>query len=347
MKIVVWGTGQDALELLGLMDLDRVKALAFVDESPEAQASGFLGREVLGPESLSLMDFDALFITPPHWQELARQAAEDLGIQKEKIHVYHGKRFELLRRFGKKGVIPEDVPGKLVEELDTKEWYHRVDVFPGVTTPGPASLQAFLLDQIGPGGFAGKKVLDIGAWTGPYTFEVERRGGLVTAYDIQDPERSGFNLLKNIKGSQADYVHDSVYNLASHFRDHFDIILFFGVFYHLKNPMLAFENIHAALKEGGTMLYEGAVLEYAYTLDPIWAARKDRMQPYLEVPLAYYTKGDCLGHFSNWYVPNALCLREWVTSAGFEAGDMYLLPGGSRAYGMARKLSDVPLEHSS
>ena len=347
MKIVVWGTGQHAVELLELLDLDRVKALAFVDESPEARKAPFFGREVQEPGLLSGMDFDALFLTSRHWRELARQAVEDLGIPSEKIHAYHDRRFALLRRFGKQGLIPEGLPDTLVEELDAKDWYHGVEVFPGVTAPGPACLQPFLLDQIGPGGFAGKRVLDIGAWTGFYTFEVERRGGLVTAYDIQDPERSGFGVLKKIKGSQAEYVRDSVYNLAAHFRNHFDIILFFGVFYHLKNPMLAFENIHAALKDDGIMLYEGAVLEYAYTMDPVWAARKDRMQPYLEVPLAYYTTGDCLGHFSNWYVPNVRCLNEWVTSAGFKTDDMYLVPNGSRAYGLARKLADVPLEHLS
>jgi len=346
MDIVVWGTGQDALEMLDLFDLDGVRIVAFVDETA-VDGAKFLGQDVIRPERLGEQNFDALFITPARWQEPRRRAVEELGVPADKVHAYHHKRFGLLRRFGKKGVIPESVSDSLVEELDSKQWYHRVDVFPGVTTPGPASLQAFLLDQLGPGGFTGKKVLDIGAWTGPYTFEAERRGGQVTSYDIQDPEKSGYNLLRKIKGSKAEYVHDSVYNLASHFTDHFDVILFLGVFYHLKNPMLAFENIHAALKTGGVMLFEGAVLEYAYTLDPVWAARKDRMQPYLEVPLAYYTTGDCLGHFSNWYVPNVLCLREWVASAGFDIGDMYLLPGGSRAYGSARKLADVPLEHSS
>jgi tRNA (mo5U34)-methyltransferase len=347
MKSVVWGVGQDAAEMLALLDLDKLDVVAFVDESAPARGAKFLGCEVISPEMVGERNIDALFIVPVRWEEVWNRAITEFKVPEDKIHAYHHKRFGLLRRFGKKGIIPESVTDANIALLDSKPWYHRVEVFPGVTTPGPASLQRFLLDQLGPNDFSDKKVLDIGAWTGPYTFEVERRGGIVTSYDIQDPEKSGFNLLKAMKGSRANYIHDSVYNLASHFQNYFDIILFFGVFYHLKNPMLAFENIHSALKDGGTMLFEGAVLEYAYTLDPVWAQRKDRMGPYLEVPMAYYTTGDCLGHFSNWYVPNVLCLREWVKSAGFETGDMYLVPGGSRAYGMAKKLSDVPLEHSS
>lgn len=347
MNIVLWGTGPDATELLHLLDLDRVKGIGFVDDDPARRSRPFFEREVDPPEALAAMDFDVLFITPRHFEEERRSAVEEFGVPQEKVFAFHHKRFGLLKRFGKKGVIPEHVTAEDIEELDSKAWYHKVDVFPGVTTPGFAHLQGFLLDQLGPDGFAGKRVLDIGAWSGPYTFEVERRGGIVTSFDIQDPEASGYNLLHAMKGSKAVYVRDSVYNLASHFKEHFDIILFFGVYYHLKNPMLAFENIHQALKKDGIMLFEGAVLEYAYDMDPVWAERKDRMGPYLEIPLCYYTTGDCYGHFSNWYVPNVLCLREWIKSAGFALGDMYLVKGGSRAYGMARKLDEAPLEHTS
>ena len=347
MRIVIWGIGKDALEMLGLLDLERVTAIAFVDDVPEAKDATFLDREVEDPSLLPSMEFDALFIAGRHWQEPWQRAVKDLCIPAEKIFAWHGKRFELLANFGKMGVIPPGIPEKIVKELDAKEWYHQVEVFPGVTTPGPAAIQSYLLDLLEPGGFAGKKVLDIGAWTGPYTFEVERRGGQVTSFDIQDPERSGFNLLKTIKGSKAEYIQDSVYNLAAHFKEYFDIILFLGVFYHLKNPVLALENIHAALKPGAVMIYEGAVLEHAYSLDPVWADRKDRMGPYLEIPLAYYATGDCLGHFSNWYVPNVLCLREWIISSGFDPGQTFVLPQGSRAFGLARKIGAVPLEHSS
>lgn len=346
MRIVLWGAGPDAAELLGLLDLEAVTALAFLDPDPQVRAKPFLGQAVQAPEALAAMDFDYLFITPARWQAHYDQALA-LGVAREKILAWHSGRFGLLRRFGKPGVLPASLPETIIAELDSKEWYHRVELFPGVTTPGPASLQAFLLDQAGPGAFAGKTVLDIGAWTGPYTFEAEKRGAEVVSFDIQDPERSGYNLLNKLKGSRARYVRDSVYNLARHFQKHFDIILFLGVFYHLKNPVWALENIHAALKDGGILLFEGAVLEYAHTLDPVWAERKDRMAPYLEVPLAYYTTGDCLGHFSNWYVPNVLCLREWLHSAGFATGEITLLPGGSRAFGVARKLPAAPLEHSS
>ena len=345
MDIVIWGTGQEALELAALCDMEKVTITAFVDDAPNTGKTKFLGREVIAPQALPGRGFDALLIAPEHWQEAKALAVGQLAIPEDKIHAYHDKRFALLRRFAKPGLIPEEVSDYTIAALDAKPWYHAVEVFPSVFTPGHAKLQGFLLDQLPPEAYAGSQVLDIGAWTGPYTFEVERRGGLVTSYDIQNPEESGYNLLKSLKHSQARYVHDSVYNLAGHFQKEFDIILFFGVFYHLFNPMLALTNIHAALADDGVLLFEGAVLEFAHNIDPVWAKRKDRMGPYLEVPMAYFTSGDCLGHWSNWYVPNVLCLREWLLAAGFEVGDMYLLPGASRAYGLARKLPGSLPEH--
>jgi 2-polyprenyl-3-methyl-5-hydroxy-6-metoxy-1,4-benzoquinol methylase len=54
--------------------------------------------------------------------------------------------------------------------------------------------------------------LDIGAWDGPFTFELERRGAQVTALDIQDPDVTVFNAVKEIKNSSATYVCGSVYD---------------------------------------------------------------------------------------------------------------------------------------
>ena len=90
-----------------------------------------------------------------------------------------------------------------------------------------------------PGNLAGQEVLDIGAWDGPYTFEFERRGAKVTALDIQNPDRTGFNVSKKILKSNAMYICASVYELPHEFKNKFDIVFYSGVYYHLKNPLLA------------------------------------------------------------------------------------------------------------
>ena len=93
--------------------------------------------------------------------------------------------------------------------------YHRYEVEPGLFTPGdfmpidPTSC----LDELGvPRDLSGLRALDIGAWDGPYTFELERRGAEVTALDIQDPDITVFNAVKKIKKSSATHVRCSIYD---------------------------------------------------------------------------------------------------------------------------------------
>jgi tRNA (mo5U34)-methyltransferase len=68
------------------------------------------------------------------------------------------------------------------------------------------------LDYYGiPEDLTGKSALDIGAWDGLYSFELERRRASVVALDIQDPERTGFNIARKIKNSSVKYLKCSVY----------------------------------------------------------------------------------------------------------------------------------------
>ena len=85
-------------------------------------------------------------------------------------------------------------------DLSGRRCYHKYELVPGLT-PG-----TFLevepkrcLDELGvPADLSGLRVLEIGAWDGAYTFELVRRGAQVTALDIQDPDVTVFNAVRNI-----------------------------------------------------------------------------------------------------------------------------------------------------
>src|SRR5262245_48594334 len=131
-------------------------------------------------------------------------------------------------------------------KLAGRSCYHKYEVEAGLFTPG----QFFevdpktWLDHVGvPQSLLGLRALDIGAWDGPFTFELERRGAQVTALDIQDPNTTVFNAVKEIKGSTAKYVRGSVYEGSPEELGVYDIVLFAGVYYHLKNPVLALQRI--------------------------------------------------------------------------------------------------------
>jgi hypothetical protein len=58
----------------------------------------------------------------------------------------------------------------------------------------------------GPQDLTGKEVLEIGICDSPIAFEAEARGTIITALDIQDPSRTGFNVAKEILGADVTYI---------------------------------------------------------------------------------------------------------------------------------------------
>jgi tRNA (mo5U34)-methyltransferase len=70
---------------------------------------------------------------------------------------------------------------RLVKSLD---WYHTIDLGQGIITPGSYDHRSYLQFYGLPEDLAGKTALDIGAGSGFFAFEMERRGAKVTATDL-------------------------------------------------------------------------------------------------------------------------------------------------------------------
>lgn len=194
-----------------------------------------------------------------------------------------------------------------IEQVNQMKWVHRIDLGHGIVTPGdwpmpnPCFMQA--LDTID---FRGKKVLDIGCWDGLYSFEAEKRGAAeVYATDLVTQRRyndhTTFTLAREILGSKARYFPDvSVYDVERLGVRDFDVVIYAGVYYHLKDPLRSFATLRRVMKEGGTMIVEGAAIDA-----PECYAR------------FYYEETFCRDN-SNWWVPTVPCLRQWVACNFFE-----------------------------
>lgn len=209
----------------------------------------------------------------------------------------------------------------ITKRIATASWYHSFEVWPGILTPGVRELNARrLMDEAGVAAdLSGKRALDIGAWDGPAAFEMERRGASVVALDVQDPDETGFNTAKEIRQSRVQYVRGSVYELSQLLAGRFDLICYLGVFYHLKDPVTAFEQICAVLKPDGQVLFEGECLRtYAENLngEPV---RGEFVTDVADssLPLALCAPGQ-FKERPNWFIPNLACLRSWAAAGGLE-----------------------------
>lgn len=198
----------------------------------------------------------------------------------------------------------------------------------------------------------GERTLDVGAWDGPLTFEMERRGADAAALDIQDPERVGYATARRVMGMRAPHYRGSVYDLPTDDLRDLDRIIFRGVYYHLKHPILAFERLSMALRMGGSLHFEGeGLLKYAETLKGVPAKLhfKAILESNAPVCLIYpnaYKKAN------NWFVPTPAGLEACMIAAGLEVAEMHTYTSlrdqtAQRLYGRAVKVRENAeiLEH--
>src|SRR5947209_9034765 len=77
----------------------------------------------------------------------------------------------------------------LQAEVDALEWYHTIELAPGVVTPGWHDTRPIVRQIPFPSSLAGKRCLDVGTFDGFWAFEMERRGAAeVVAIDVNDPQ---------------------------------------------------------------------------------------------------------------------------------------------------------------
>jgi|SRR5258708_507415 SAM-dependent methyltransferase len=239
-----------------------------------------------------------------------------------------------------------------IAKVNRAKWYHSFEVLPGVVTPGkaPTDPVKLLNERFGlPKDLSGRRALDIGALDGPYSFELEKRGAEVVAVDIQHPDHTGFNTAKEVRGSKVQYFQASAYELTRVLTGKFDIVCFFGVYYHMKHPLLGFEQIHSLLADDGLLLLEGECLlnhaedpEVPSSQPSAFIASMARSN----IPITLFYPRTYKGDGSNWFVPNLACVRAWLDAAAMELvthGEWNEYPY-QRMFGTARKIKGRKIE---
>jgi len=143
----------------------------------------------------------------------------------------------------------EDVE-KVRAEIAKVNWYHQIDLGDGIITPGGADTPSRMAPLELPSDLSGKSVLDIGAWDGVFSFEAERRGAsrvLATDSYCWSGEgwgtKEGFLTASRVLGSRVDDLEIDVMDLSPDRVGTFDLVLFVGVLYHLRHPLLALERV--------------------------------------------------------------------------------------------------------
>lgn len=203
-------------------------------------------------------------------------------------------------------------------------WYHRIELPGGVTTPGwsPINPEAYKI----PDDLTGKRVLDIGAWDGYWTFEALKRGAreVVAIDDFSDfmgnlapTDRKAwesFDLCRSIFGYSEEVcqrIEMSLYDISEENLGRFDIVFFLGTIYHLRHPLLALDKISAICTH--EICIESAILD---NYSP-YRGGLGHGYPDHQMVMEFYPENQYGDNVSNWWVPTLFCLMNMVKAAGF------------------------------
>ena len=198
-------------------------------------------------------------------------------------------------------------------------WHQRWEIFQGIFTPGRNSVEMMLDKSAVPVDLSGKRVLDVGTFNGCCAFECEPRGASeIVALDLQTPDELGFTALKaELRSTRVRFHRGSVYHLDPEEIGTFDVILFFGVLYHLRYPLLAIDQLRRVSR--GTIYSETLVIDQRFLAEgKDFQSLSSYHSALTQVPLwQFYKANELSGDYSNWFGPNIRAVLDAFASAGF------------------------------
>jgi tRNA (mo5U34)-methyltransferase len=186
------------------------------------------------------------------------------------------------------------------EQID---WWHQIELPGGYVTPG-YDMSASKFASLRLPSFEGKTVLDVGAWDGYFSFAAERLGAsrvvALDTYAWRKPGgKDGFEYARRALGSSVEDLEVEVLDISPETVGEFDVVLFLGVLYHMRHPLLALERVASVTRE---MLVVETLADLAY----------------VRSPAAAFYSWPMLHDQTNWWGPNEAAVKGMLHSVGCE-----------------------------
>jgi tRNA (mo5U34)-methyltransferase len=206
-------------------------------------------------------------------------------------------------------------------------WFHNLDLDGISTAPGhflgdyPAVKWRRFADAI-PADLTGCTVLDIGCNAGFYSTEMKRRGAArVLGIDSDEDYLAQARFAAEVNGMDIEFRRMSVYDVGA-IGERFDVVLFLGVLYHLRHPLLALDLIHEYVARD--LLVFQSMQRGSPEIEPL-AEDYDfwRTDPFdrPSYPKLHFVERRYAGDPTNWWIPNRACMEAMLRSAGFAIAD--------------------------
>ena len=219
--------------------------------------------------------------------------------------------------------LSRDQIARRVRELG--DWFHNMDLGGVQTAPGH-----FLGDypRVKFNGFAhalpadleGRSVLDIGCNGGFYAIEMKRRGaGRVVAVDSDDSYLAQGRFAAEVSGfPEIEFARLDVYDVGA-LGERFDLVIFMGVLYHLRHPLLALDLIREHVA-GDLLLFQSMQRgspEVA-AIEPDYPITDKAVFDQPGWPRLHFIEHQYSQDWTNWWAPNAAAAQAMLRASGFD-----------------------------
>jgi tRNA (mo5U34)-methyltransferase len=205
------------------------------------------------------------------------------------------------------------------------DWFQNLDLF-GVRTAPAHFLGDYPMIKwkrfahVVPQDLTGKSVLDIGCNAGFYSFEMKRRGaGRVLGIDFSDYYLNQARFAAKVLGhDDVEFRRMTVYEIGA-LGERFDLVLFMGIIYHLRHPLLALDLIHDNVAKD--LLVYQSLQRGSPEVEPLqgdydfWETEIFDRPGY---PRLHFIENKYSHDETNWWAPNAACSAAMLRSAGFQ-----------------------------
>ncbi|MGN6555743.1 MAG: TIGR04290 family methyltransferase [Verrucomicrobiota bacterium] len=204
------------------------------------------------------------------------------------------------------------------------DWFHNLNLRGVQTAPNhflgnyPETKWRAFAHAI-PSDLSGKTVLDIGCNAGFYSIEMKRRGARrVVGIDFDEGYLAQARFAAEVCEAEIEFRQLSVYDVAK-LGEKFDIVLFMGVLYHLRHPLLALDLIHQHVAKD-VFIFQ-SMQRGSDSISPVKSDYHFWQTDIFDdaaFPRLYFIEHRYAGDPTNWWIPNRACTEAMLRSAGFE-----------------------------
>ena len=220
-------------------------------------------------------------------------------------------------------------------------WFHNLDLNGVRTAPSHflgdyPNVKWRRFSRVIPESLKGKSVLDIGCNAGFYTMEMKRRGAeRVVGLDTEEEYLEQAKFAAAVNKLEIEFRKMSAYDVAE-LGERFDLVIFMGVLYHLRHPLLALDLIyeHAArdLLLFQSMQRGDSRIDCIDRNYDFWATEHFDSPGY---PKLHFIEHQYADDPTNWWAPNRACVEAMLRSSGFVIAahpeeEVYLCRKGAR-----------------